>query len=304
MKFICAQPAIAYYTWQVEVLITNFIRRGINPNNIEIVCSYKNKIPEVWQKLAGKYNTVRFFFYEDRRVKPGYISSIRPYILKEHWLKYPELANETFLYHDCDIIFTEKFNINNLLNDNTCYVSDTVSYIGANYIRSKGEHYLDLMTDIVDVNKQQIIDREKDSGGAQYLIKNVGSDFWEKVYYDSEALYRLVNKQIAKDNPPHPIQVWCADMWAVLWNLWFFDKQVKVTEELSFSWNTSSITEWDKHSIYHNAGATSSNNGMFYKAEYMNTLPYSIDITKINNTFCGYKYAEEILKTKAVSCLI
>lgn len=304
MKFICAQPAIPYYTWQVEVLINNFISKGINPNNIEIVCSYKGSIPEVWSKLAQHYNTVRFFFYEDKRVKPGYISSIRPYILKEHWLKYPELANETFLYHDCDIILTDSFDISSLLNDDICYVSDTVSYIGANYIRSKGEHYLDLMTDIVDVNKQQIIEREKDSGGAQYLIKNVGSDFWEKVYYDSETLYRLVNKQIAKDNPPHALQIWCADMWAVLWNLWFFDKQVKVDEKLSFSWNTSHISDWDKHPIFHNAGATTSENGMFYKAAYMNTTPYDIDIKDISDIRCGYKYAEEILKTKEVSCLV
>lgn len=304
MKFICAQPAIPYYTWQVEVMINNFIRNGVNPNDIEIVCAYRGSVPNDWNKLAAHYNAVRFFFYEDKRVKPGYISSIRPYILKEHWLKYPELSKETFLYHDCDIVLSRPLDFNSLLNGDINYVSDTVSYIGAKYISSKGDHYLDLMTDIVNISKQHVIDQEENSGGAQYLIKNVGSDFWEKVYHDSETLYRLVNKQIVKDNPPHALQIWCADMWAVLWNLWFFDKEVKVTEKLSFSWNTSGIEDWDKHPIYHNAGATSSEHGMFYKAAYMNTLPYNLDISVITNNRCGYKYAEEIIKTKEVSCLI
>ena len=36
IRFICAQPANSYYTWQVEVLINNFIKHGINPNQIDI----------------------------------------------------------------------------------------------------------------------------------------------------------------------------------------------------------------------------------------------------------------------------
>ena len=95
MKFICAQPAIDYYTWQVEVMINNFINNGVNPNNIEIVSGYSGaEVPENWRKLSQHYNTVRFFFYKDERYKPGYISSIRPHILHQHWLHYPELANE------------------------------------------------------------------------------------------------------------------------------------------------------------------------------------------------------------------
>ena len=34
LKFICVQPAIPYYLWQVEVMINNFYKFGINPNNI------------------------------------------------------------------------------------------------------------------------------------------------------------------------------------------------------------------------------------------------------------------------------
>lgn len=299
VKFICAQPAIDYYTWQVEVMIQNFMAQGVNPNNIEIVSSYQDSIPKSWTTLAAHYNYVRFFFYPDKRFKPNYVSSIRPHILHQHWTAFPELAQATVFYHDCDIALSKQVNFSAMLSDSTCYVSDTVSYIGAAYIRSKGEHYLDLMTDIVGIDKQFIIDRESESGGAQYLIKNVPADFWLKVYNDSENLFRLVNKQIAKDQPDHALQIWCADMWAVLWNLWYYDKEVRVTPELSFSWGTSHINEWDNHPIYHNAGVTS-NKQMFYKADYMNKLPYGLSLDQISDQYCSYNYAKIILNTKTV----
>jgi len=306
MKFICAQPAIDYYTWQVEVMINNFINNGVNPNNIEIVSGYSGEeVPASWRKLAEHYNTVRFFFYKDERVKPGYISSIRPHILYQHWLRHPELATQSIFYHDCDIVLSKKADFNDLLQDEVCYVSDTVSYIGARYIMSKGEHYMDLMANLVGVNKEKIINNEQDSGGAQYLIKNVTAEFWKKVYYDSENLFRMVNEQIKKDNPPHAIQIWCADMWAVLWNLWFFDKEVKVTEKMAFSWATSGIGDWDKHPIFHNAGVTADRKDLFFKGAYMSQLPYStIEHQVFNTNFCSFNYIQEIIKTKQTSCLV
>ena len=309
MKYICAQPAIDYYTWQVEVMINNFIKNGANPGDIQIVCAHYGSISEKWQSLAKGYPEVKFFFYPDQRQKPCYISSVRPHILYQHWVSNPELINETIFYHDCDIVFSKPIDFEGLIENDTCYVSDTVSYIGAEYVRSKGEHYLDFMADIVNVNKQYIIEQEKNSGGAQYILKNIPIEFWKKVYYDSENLYRLITNQIKKDKAAdpsmHEIQIWCADMWAVLWNLWFWDKQVLVSDKLSFSWATSGINEWDKHPIYHNAGVTSGQNGLFYKGAYINKLPYEdVESQVFDANFCSFKYAEEIIKTKEVTCLL
>lgn len=311
MKFICAQPAINYYTWQVEVMINNFIEKGVNPSDIHIVCGYgKEGIAQRWGKLKEHFKDVKFFFYPDTRFKPTYISSIRPNVLHQHWLRNPELEKETVFYHDCDIIFSKNISefLTTLELDATCYVSDTISYIGASYVQSKGEHYLNSLTSLVGVNKQHVIDQEKNSGGAQYLLKNIPTKFWEKVYYDCENIWRVGNEMIRKDkavNPSiHEIQIWCADMWAVLWNLWFFDKDVKVVDNLLFSWATSSITEWDKCPIYHNAGVVNTSEKLFYKGQYQNILPYDIKLEDFRNDKCAYKYAEEILKTKEASCLL
>lgn len=284
-------------------MINNFVNNGVNPENIHIVCAHKGGIPVIWKQLERNYSKVKFFFYEDKRFKPSYISSIRPHILHQHWLHNPELEKETVFYHDCDIAFTKPVDFQDLIDDSTCYVSDTVSYIGANYVRSKGEHYLDLMVDIVGVNKNWVISEEKNSGGAQYILKNIPAKFWEKVYYDSENLWRMVNIQITKDQPGHALQIWCADMWAVLWNLWVFDKKVLVTDKLSFAWATSSVQQWDKHPIYHNAGVTVERKELFFKGQYQVKTPYDIKLEDFSKDYCSYKYAEEILKTKEVSCL-
>jgi hypothetical protein len=57
IRFMCAQPAIKYYAWQVEVMINNFIEMGINPNFIDIIAKKENGIiPEEWsnQWICGK----------------------------------------------------------------------------------------------------------------------------------------------------------------------------------------------------------------------------------------------------------
>ena len=302
MKFICAQPAIDYYTWQVEVLINNFIRNNVNPNDIHIVCSHKGIISKKWESLATQYKSVNFFFYIDDRHNPSYISSVRPNVLYNHWKAHPELENETIFYHDCDIIFTKPIDFTNLEKGSTCYVSDTVSYIGAEYIKSKGQHYFELMTALVNVNKETVVANQKNSGGAQYILKGITANFWNKVYWDCENMFRLISR-MQNGNPSEPFQIWCSDMWAVLWNLWVFNKTVAVSDELSFLWATSSTNDWNKHSIYHNAGVTSGNQKMFYKGSYMSALPYNIKLEDFDPSKCSFKYAEEILKTKEVTCL-
>jgi hypothetical protein len=146
------------------------------------------------------------------------------------------------------------------------------------------------------------------SGGAQYLMKNVDWAFWEFVERDSERLFKEItelNNYKKTSNPNyHELQIWCADMWAVLWNGWMLGNETKVISEMSFSWATDPISRWDETTIYHNAGATCECGGLFYKSVYMNSLPYSIDIEKLNKEKNCYNYVLEIKETAQKSCLI
>jgi hypothetical protein len=310
LRFVSAQPAIPYYTWQVEVMLNNFMEMGINLNNVDIVCWKKDGvIPEAWSKLANNY-AARFFFYDDTRITKDYISSIRPNILKQHWLANPELRYETIFYHDCDIIFTNPIKdwiTEDMINDDKWYGSDTRWYIGHDYIMSKGNDVLTLMCDIVGIGKDVIKKNEKNSIGAQYIMKNLTYYYWDRVEKESELLFKdvnvLNNKKKAKDPTHHELQIWCADMWAVLWNGWKMGYETICNSNMDFSWATSNEEDYLKMNIFHNAGITGSDSGKFYKAHYMDKLPYNENLQITPNTASWY-YWNEIQKTAKKSVLI
>ena len=66
-------------------------------------------------------------------------------------------------------------------------------------------------------------------------------------------------------------QSWCADMWAVLWNIWLREKQTKNIPELEFCWSSDPIEKLERTTILHNAGITGQNSmgyPAFYKGAY------------------------------------
>lgn len=300
LRYVCAQPANTYYAWQVEVLLNNFIKQGINLNNVDIVCFKEDgKIPDAWSKLANGY-AARFFFYDDTRETKHYVSSIRPNILKQHWAKYPELVNDTIFYHDCDILFTHppsEWITDIMINDKKWYGSDTRWYIGHSYIKSKGEDILDKMCEIVGISKGEIELNELANIGAQYLMKGIDYAFWDKVEKDSERLFKEITDMnvIKKQEKPtyHELQIWCADMWAVLWNGWLRGNQTICHKNFDFTWATEPIKMFEERNIYHNAGVVHNKQQLFYKADYMNSYPYDVTLELLNNT-ASFKYWEAV----------
>jgi hypothetical protein len=102
--------------------------------------------------------------------------------------------------------------------------------------------------------------------------------------------------------PYHPLQIWCADMWAVLWNGWKLGYKTVCHPELEFSWATSSEEEWYKFNIFHNAGVVRADQGLFYKALYMDKMPYDEDI-KVDDKTASKKYWEIIKNVSQKSVL-
>jgi hypothetical protein len=307
LRYICAQPTSLFYAWQVEVVINNFMEMGINPNNIDIVCwKINNVIPVEWVKLTQKYPS-RFFFYDDTRETKNYISSIRPNILKQHFTEHPELVKEAIFYHDCDIVFTKPIDWKQFLADDKWYGSDCRWYIAHSYIVSKGQDVMDEMCKIVGIEESVIKDNELNSIGAQYLMKGIDAKFWADVEKDCEKLYKdintLSNSKKSADPSYHELQIWCADMWAVLWNGWKRGKETVCHSDLEFSWGTSTEADWDKLNIFHNAGVVSSADGLFYKAEYMNRLPFNEPLN-IKEGTASRKYWDIIQSVAKKSVLI
>jgi MoaA/NifB/PqqE/SkfB family radical SAM enzyme len=315
LRYICCQPAITYYTWQVEVLINNFKKMGVNPNYIDIVCGIENGvIPDEWRKLMLHYNTVRFFFYNDTRVDKTYQPSIYFNLMKQHIVARPEIQDDVLFLHDSDIVLTKPPKFDEMISGNTWYLSNTKFYINYDYIKSKGDYVYDNMCRIIGI--EPLIPKllNNNSGGAQYIVKNTTYEFWDKVEKDSINLYKWFcdneHRHVKKNEHDFPIQKWTAGMWSLLWNAWLAGHETIVDERLDFGWVTGDISEVDKYSILHNAGVVADNNhvhsyskGLFYKGAFTDKLPYNEPLN-ISEKYASFYYWKEICETANKSILI
>lgn len=309
LRYICAHPATTYYAWQVEVLLNNFEKHGISQSNIDIVSAKVNgDVSLNWEKLAEKFPDVGFYFYDDTRTYTEYTPSIVPHLLAKHFKENPYLTNDAIFQHDVDIVFTKRVNWNVFLDDDVWYLSNTESYIGEKYIKSKGHGLYERMCEIVGIDQSVPEMRRGTSGGAQYIMKNIDHRYWEKVERDAVELYKYFAEH-RKTHPEtaryHPIQMWTAGMWSQLWNGWYFGHTTKIVSEMDFLWPHESIKDWDKLSIFHNSGVTASSpKTTFNKSHYMHRLPYDIKLEDYNPDICSYRYVQEILETAKTSCLL
>lgn len=286
LVFVSAQPDVPYFHWQTKVYVHNFIEKGVDPNKIHVLfVIVDNKREPSKESLELKELGVNVFHCLDTRTDKKYIPSLRPLILSE-WLKENPELGECYFYHDSDIVFRELPDFDSMLNDDKCYLSDTMSYIGYNYIKECCVRYesvhknlyegelLNIMASIVKVPVEKIKENQNSSGGAQYLIKNTDHTFWDKVYEDCQVLYKTLFDFHRKHPINHEIQMWTSDMWAVLWNLWYLDKVTEITNKLSFSWATDTIQIYERHPILHMAGVTQDLRGTkFYKGDFINVNP-------------------------------
>jgi hypothetical protein len=284
--FVTAQPDVPYFHWQVKIYVHNFTSLGINPNDIHVVFSTlgNNILSEGANSL--KELGINVHTYKDGRTNKTYIPSIKPYLISKWLEQYPQFGNCFFL-HDADIIFRELPNFDELLNDNISYLSDTIGYIGYEYIMDCCRRYekqhpttnqgqlLQEMCDVIGIEVNIVKDNQLNSGGGQYIIKNTDHKLWEKIYNDSTPLYsQMLDYQKRYPINPGQIQFWTAEMWSVLWNLWLYGVETKITKELDFSWATDNIGVYNKKPILHMAGVTDNLKlTKFYKGEFINVDP-------------------------------
>ena len=325
---ITAQPDDQYFIWQNHLYIESCLKQGFNQDQIHILL-YKPKNRQFnnnWNKLKEIYPDINIFLYEDKGVQQFlgvYIPILRPHILWQHFEVYPELNNKTIIYTDSDILWLDTLNINHLLLDNINYVSDASSYLNYSYFENKYKQvipeklkeaksvdFLKEICNIVGIDKKIVIDNNNNTGGVQYILKNIDADFWKKVETDVLKI-RLYLQQVNKiyfKNENDGIQSWCADLWAVQFNLWYRNLETKVVKELDFAWATEPIEKLNSCTIYHNAGVTGkymNNIPYFYKGAYhtgQNPLLDEHLETVINNEqskkYCTWYYTNKLLELK------
>ena len=279
VKFITALPDDRYYTWQIHLWLESL--KEINKSQHAIILIFRplgRKADNKWDQIINLYPEAEFNFIEPRKEDNMsiyiniYIPIIRSYCMWQYLKSHPSLGtNNVIFFCDSDILFSKKFNIDEFIEDDINYVSDATSYLGAKYfetkrydvLESKKEDYknrdvLAELLSIVGLPKETAVENQEHSGGVQYILKNSNADYWKKIIQDSLIICTYMQKVNKEYFASQEIgfQSWCADMWAILWNLWLFEQEVKVIPELDFSWASDKIEQLEKSTIFHNAGIT------------------------------------------------
>jgi len=291
LAFVTVCPDDTYYTWQVHLWLESLREIGMSDKAVALIFTpnYREENPK-WKQVTDLYPEATFKFYKDEdNLTPLigiYIPVLRPYTMWRFLRDNPQYSSKALFYCDSDILFTKDFNIDKYLDDDINYLSDTVSYVSAAYFDSKVKDVLphkveeyksrDILAEVaslVGISREVCEKNNANSGGAQYLLKNMDSKFWSKVMNDC-ILIRTYLQKINREffeNEDRGFQSWCADMWAVLWNLWLRNQETAVVPELDFAWSTDPIDKLQETTILHNAGIVSeTGNGYpaFYKGKY------------------------------------
>jgi hypothetical protein len=269
--FVSAQPDTVYFHWQVEIYLYQFSKHGII-NRCYALFGYITKPSEYGIYLASKYPNIKFYKDERKAQAPetiAYAPTIRPHLLSKFFKEYPELGKNVF-YHDSDIFLVKLPKFEYMLDpfDKTTYLSNTISYIGYEYIKTCAKRYKlkhpslpddDIfygMCDVLDIDYELVIKNENNSGGAQYLLKNIDTEFWKECEVKCETLYTYLSNYEKKYPIIKPIQKWTVDMWVILWLYWKKGFRTLIHKELDFSWATSSSDDYKRLNIFHLAGVT------------------------------------------------
>lgn len=340
LHIVTAQPNDLAFFSETLVQLYNAKKQGFshlfrvlvfeNPGQFQ---SNKELCRQKWNELVDLFPEVKFFFYKDtdnidRAMRIfGYPSLQRPYILIKHFKEYPELEKDAIFYIDGDVLLHRGIEfLNPFIQDDINYLSYTgrkesnYNYICADHFHSKmnnihegkkkqfeKEPFWENFLGDFKLTEQEFIDRKDEVGGAQYLLKNINSQFWEDVLssciviknYLFTVNQKYMKGDTAQEREDNGFQSWCADMWSVLFNLWKDGHHTQTPSELSFSWATDPIEKWDQTYVFHNAGLSP---GGFNKRDldYVNNIHtfFSKPIPEVNNNTCSVKYTEEIKEAK------
>lgn len=300
MIYVTANTPSRWMLWQVQVQHWNFYNLGVDLKNVYNLVVYKdNDYLDEYKKYAD-YSPANIIFIKDDcnpNIRNKYVPSIKPYAYYRLLDIYPNLINEKWFILDQDVVFRELLDFS-LMADDKIYLSDTISYIGASYIKSKKDNLLERGCETVGINSNLVEKYQCKSGGAQIYGKCLHPKYWVKIEEDSFKLYDVFSE--SRNSKRSDIQSWCAEMWTTLWNMWLFGYDTEIHKEMEFCWAGDSIHKYNKIKILHNTGLANHKKkiDIFNRSDYGNRLINEIPQRSINPESVTYAYYQMVLSTK------
>lgn len=356
LNIICCTENKARFAWETRIFLTSLKEFGyLSKARILVFEATNSLFTKEWVELSKDFPEVGFFLYNNENIKRigqsfNYPPVCRLYCLQEHWKQFPHLEQEAIFYCDTDIVFTKYLDFDQFLNDDINYVSwtgninRTDNYLWQPYLDSKVDKVnplklnqykrLDIVEklgNICGISRETITKNNENTGGAQYLLKNITKQFWTDCFntcceikmFLSDINQVFMQGANAQERENNGFQSWCADMWAVLYNVWK-TAETKCPKEFDFAWSTDKIERLEEVYILHNAGVTSDekitvanqrdeqgnkillDGPLFFKGkkDYLFSSPIDdpnlegIYNDPINKQFCNNYYVEKIIQAR------
>lgn len=292
--------------WQVELQLFNLTNKSWPKENIHVLISYDAEIgPSIHANgLINRFCDYPIFLYPDTRPNKRYPSTVRPHIIKKHFEIYPFLRKEAIFYIDSDVIFRKIPDFSGLLKDGFWYASNTRGYMSCNILIERlGMDIFDKMCNIVGIAPESVMEEEPNTGGAQYIIKNIPDWFWPKVEHDSNKLYDFLYDISYTDIAHHffqrqAIDIYITEMWAVCWNAILAGKPFHIHSVLDFCWAHQLKTRWNETYMLHYTGWAE--NDTFRKTDFIIHSPFYVDLSYISNKSASAPLGKEISLYRSV----
>ena len=295
MKYIIAQEKNNYGAWQCTVAVSSLIELGVPQEDIFVLLGDYgyNRDWNDFKTRFGKVNIYETRNHSIQRYKPA----IKPYLLWHFFKTFEYLEKEQWMLIDNDVIITQLLSKK---KKGTIHVSDCSSYLNLDYLERKGVGLAEEMAKCVSVQYSKVLEMDKGAGGAQYVFDNVNWKTWRKAYLNSIKLFDFLNgnkNNFKRKDSENCVQVWCAEMWGVLWSLWDDGHVTKISGDMMFLFATDAAELGDQYKIIHNAGVTSEDSELFNKGDFLKRSPKNheqyVDDSKVSYLY--YNYLKKVL---------
>lgn len=344
------------FVWETETQLFNLFKYGLTDKFRLLIFlpAYQREFLKEWKELETRYPEAKFFYYTDVQnkvtdlmVNYDYVPIHRLCSLEKHFKDHPELQKSAVFYLDSDVIFTSEPPIASYVDDDINYLSDTKTYLNEVYlsgkikdvIPEKKEQYeklgvIDKAAKFAGLTIEDLRSKNNNTGGAQYLLKDISPKFFSEcidLCLQIRIFFQTINQEFFPGNTRierenSGIQSYCADMWAIQWNLWRHGLPSSTDKWMNFAWATDKIEALTDKWMLHNAGITSDASiritldnktikgedgkstivdvPSLWKGKYYNKSIFddieSIKIivnNKDSQKYCTSRYAQEVLET-------
>lgn len=292
MKVVVPLPDEDFYLWQAVVQAVELKRLGWD---VTYLVYHQARQPSKHAARLTRLAAVEF--WRDWRDAKHYVynPAMKPWLVGR-WLE-REPNPGPFLLIDPDVIPTGATTMPEPTAD-TWYGTDTDSYTGPGYIRSKGEGLWLEVCELVGVDPAQA---ERFRGiGAQYATAGSTSEFWCAVAEKSLEVFRHVTTQesLARYTPEgeYPLQSWTAEMY--VWQLEAIRLGIApvVSPAMEMVWADGPVADWKRVGFFHDAGQVVDNGKDFCKLTFQ-ISPWHGPIP-VDPASASYRYAEMIRRVK------